>query len=83
MVYDESKFEKLVDIGKVKSGKSELSVILFRYGEGEAKIKVQRLGTKRSGDTFYTEMGNLTAEEAAGLAPLLVKAAAELKKVKG
>jgi len=82
MAYDESLFEKIADIGKVKTGKGELNVILFRYGDGEAKIKVQRLGTKRSGETFFTEMGNLTAEEATGLAPLLVKAASELKKVK-
>ena len=82
MAYDESLFEKIADIGKVKAGKGELSVLIFRYGEGEAKIKIQRLGAKKNGETFYAEMGNLTAEEAAGLAPLLVKAAAELKKVK-
>lgn len=82
MAYDESLFEKVADVGSAKVGKVEFSVILFRYNGGEVKIKAQRVGARKGGEPYYTDVGNMTADEAEALAPLLVKGAAALRSRK-
>lgn len=74
-MFDDTKFELISEVGRVECGRSNLKVIIFRYDGGEKKIKVQREGTKKSGDTYYSDMGNLTPEEAEKVGPLLVQAA--------
>lgn len=74
-MFEDSKFEQIAEVGRIEGGRSTLKVIVFRYDGGEKRIKVQREGTKKSGDTYYSDMGNLTPEEAEKVGPLLVKAA--------
>lgn len=74
-------FQKLDTVGSVPAGRGEISVFLFRYGDdGETRIKVQRTGTRKDGSAYFSDVSSLNAEEAAAVAPLLVKAA---KKIKG
>lgn len=72
-------FKKLEEVGSFPSGKGNISVIIFQYGNTPPKIKMQRNGKKRDDTTYFSDVTSLTAEEALQLSPLLRRAAERLR----
>lgn len=78
----DEEFQKLEDVGSFPSGKGNISVIIFQYGNTLPKIKMQRNGKKRDDTTYFSDVTSLTAEEALQLSPLLERAARRLQHLK-
>jgi len=71
--YDPANYKLVEDIGTVGDDKSVLHVGIWQYADYPAKIKVQRMG-KRKGETYCSPVKGMSAEEAAGVAELLLAA---------
>lgn len=72
-------FQKLEEVGSFPSGKGNISVIIFQYGNAPPKIKMQRNGKKKDDTAYFSDVTSLTAEEATQLSPLLQRAAERLR----
>ncbi len=79
--YDPAKDELLAAVGTVEVDKRVIAVEVRRYDEGEARIRVKRVITKKSGDVVRRDAANFTSEEARAVAPLLLKGADALDAV--
>lgn len=78
--YNPEAYVMLAEIGRVEVGKTTLRVGVFRYAEGEPKIKVQKVVT-RKGKVEEVPLKGFSADEAEAVAPLLVQGAAKLREI--
>ncbi|MFA6461817.1 MAG: hypothetical protein WCV90_06135 [Candidatus Woesearchaeota archaeon] len=59
-------------------GKSKLTVAVFAYNGGVAKLQITRENKDASGQPSFAKMGRLTKEELDAILPLIEKARAVL-----
>lgn len=78
--YNPEAYVMLAEIGCVEVSKTTLRVGVFRYAEGEPKIKVQKVVT-RKGKVEEVPLKGFGADEAEAVAPLLVQGAAKLREI--
>lgn len=81
---EEEKDVLVLAVGTVKGTKDgeTISVDLKSWDGAAPKIRVTRQGKRKNGENYFGKLGGMTAAEAEGLAPLLVKAAKALKEMK-
>lgn len=78
--FDPESYVMLAEIGTTTVGKMTLRVGVFRYADGDPKLKVQKIITKK-GESVEQPLKGFTADEAEVVGPLLVKGAAKLREI--
>ena len=70
---DKELFAESVDFER-----SRITVAVFSYNEGIAKLQISRENKNASGETSFAKLGRLTKEELEKILPLIEKAKAHL-----
>ncbi len=58
----------------VELGRSRITVAVFSYNEGTAKLQISRENKSASGEYNFAKLGRLTKEEVDVILPLMEKA---------
>ena len=81
MAYDISRDQTVKEMSLGVGQNSTIRVGLYKYGDGETKVGMNRVGLRRDGTPSYGAIGRMTLVELRIVVPALIEMGKELKNL--